>query len=745
MARIRTRRLPTLFSRLAWALSWGTGIALAAPAPAPAPPPAAASAAAAPAAIVRQTVPLRDIGAWGALELRGTDHSIYLPLSLRLDETVVAARLRLNYTFSPSLLPELSQLKVMLDDQPLGTIVASKGALGSPQKAEIELDPRYFVEYTKLRLQFIGHYSMDCEIAQHTSLWAQVGNDSTLELQTRRLVLRNDLALLPAPFFDARDGRRLELPFVFAARPTLATVQSAGVLASWFGALASYRGARFPVLYDKLPERHAVVLATNGERPAGLQLPNVDVPTLKMAELPGDPAVKLLLVLGKDAAQLERAVQALVLGQAALSGESAVVKSVKLPQPRAAYDAPTVVRTGGTVRLGELVAQPSELQARGQPPQPIRVNLRLPPDIFTWEAPGMAMDLRLRYAPPRESGAGSLSVQVNDRYVTSFRLPGEGGGARISRQLTVPAFQLGSNNQLQFQFDLPSSSGGKCPAAGPAPQAALDPDSTLDLSGIEHYTALPNLALYANGGFPFSKFADLAQTVLVLPDQPQAAEVQTALTALGQLGAATGLAGIRLGVLPATRVKEAGDRDLLVVAAGAYPPLLEAWGQTLPAQLAAGQRATSTWGRLVDAGNEWFSGAQPRVVPREGWTELQASGPLAAISSFESPLARKRAVVLLNATDANALPLAAEALLDAGKLRLVRGDLVLLRGDAVEAFRVGDTFQVGELRWWRWLWFQLHTHPLLLAALGLLVGMVMSLVVFRLLRAMAVRRLASRG
>ena len=72
-------------------------------------------------------------------------------------------------------------------------------------------------------------------------------------------------------------------------------------------------------------------------------------------------------------------------------------------------------------------------------------------------------------------------------------------------------------------------------------------------------------------------------------------------------------------------------------------------------------------------------------------------------------------MVLLNATEAAALPAAAEVLLDAGKVRLVRGDLVLVRGEAVEAFRVGDTYDVGELRWWRWLWFQLHTHPLLLA------------------------------
>ena len=134
------------------------------------------------------------------------------------------------------------------------------------------------------------------------------------------------------------------------------------------------------------------------------------------------------------------------------------------------------------------------------------------------------------------------------------------------------------------------------------------------------------------------------------------------------------------------------------------------------------------------------------MVPREGWTELQASGPLAAMSGFESPLARGRSVVLLNATEAAALSAVSDLLLDAGKLRQVRGDLVLLRGESVEAFRVGDsTYHVGELRWWRWLWFQLHTHPLLLALLGLAVGLVMSLVIFRALRALASRRLAARG
>jgi hypothetical protein len=709
-------------------------------------------------ALNRTTLRLRDIGAYAPVELRGVDSSAYLPLSVRLDESVVSARLKLNYTLSPALLPDLSQLKVLIDDEPLATLVAAKGAMGSPQKAEIELDPRYFAEFSKLHLQFLGHYTTECEFPFHTSLWATVSNDSTLELVTRRLTLRNDLALLPAPFFDHRDGRRLDLPFVFASHPSLATVRSAGLLASWFGTLASYRGAQFPVSFGALPSRHAVVLATNDERPAGLELAPVQQPTLAVLPHPADPSVKLLLVMGRDAAQLRTAAEALVLGQAALSGERVAVKSVKLPAAREAYDAPNMVQTGGRVRLGDLVGNPTELQVKGQSLQPIRVNLRLPADIFTWEARGMPIDLRFRYTPPRDVGLANLAVQINDQFIQSFLLRPSGQGGRSERLvlpfledagtlatqgLTVPAFQLGSNNQLQFRFDIPPSDDGKCRSSlSGGAQAAIDPDSSLDLSHIEHYAALPNLAFFANSGFPFTKFADLAQTALVLPDAPQPAEVQAALAVLGQMGAATGLPALRYELVGTTQVKQVADRDLLLVAAGIAQPLLQSWGQTVPAQLDAGRRASSGLGRLADAGAEWFSGAVPHAAPREGWTELVAQGPLAALFAFESPLSAGRSVVVLNATDASALPAAADALLDAGKVRQVRGDLVLLRGQAVDAFRVGEVYYVGSLRWWRWVWFQLHTHPVLLAALGLLLGVAVALIVYRALRRIAQRRLA---
>ena len=720
--------------------------------------PAAKSAKNAASPLSTRILSLRELGAWQPIEMRGVDRNVYLPLTVRFDESVVSARLHLTFTFSPALLPDLSQLRILINEEPLATVRLPKDRLGSPQHVDVDLDPRYFVEYAKLHFEFIGHYSSDCEYPFHTSLWATVSNESTLELVTRPLVQRNDLALLPAPFFDVRDNTRLELPFVFARTPSFATLRTAGMLASWFGADAAYRGAHFSALFDALPAHHAVVLATNEERPASLALPLVQEPTIAVASQPDDPSKKLLLVLGRDAEQLRTAAQALVLGQAVLSGERVAVRSVRLPQPAAAYQAPNMVRTGERVRIGELVGSPAELQVTGQTLEPVRVNLRLPADIFTWEARGMPMELRYRYTVPRENGRGNLTVRINEEFVQSFALRTsdevatsrhldlpflQDTGTLVTQGLTVPAFQLGANNQLQFVFDIPPQDEGRCRTTLGAAQAAIDPDSAIDLTHIEHYAAMPNLAFFANSGFPFTRYADLAQTAVLLPDSPRPAEVETMLTVLGSFGAATGAPATRFELLAASAAQQSGDRDLLIIASGVDVPLLQSWKDTLPVRIDAAQRAASALGRLADAGAEWFSGALPRVVPHDGWTEIAAKGPLAAILGFESPLAGGRSVIVLNATDGDTLPRTATALLDPGKVREMRGDLVLLRDDSIRSYRVGETYYVGHLSWWRWIWFQLHSHPLLLVVLGLALGVFVALVVFGALRRMAARRLAT--
>ncbi|MCO4241406.1 cellulose biosynthesis cyclic di-GMP-binding regulatory protein BcsB [Acidovorax facilis] len=214
----------------------------------------------------------KDLGALFPLQLRGVDGTSGVAFSVRNDEVVTGARLKLNYSYSPALLPNLSHIKVLVNEQVAATIPVTTQQAGENLQREIVIPPRLITEFNRLNLQLIGHYTMECEDPLHSSLWANVGNDSVLELTVAPVAQTNDLALLPQPFFDRRDVRPLELPMVFGAVPNTGTLQAAGTMSSWFGALAGFRGARFPSLVGELPARgNAVVMvAGKAQAPAGL-------------------------------------------------------------------------------------------------------------------------------------------------------------------------------------------------------------------------------------------------------------------------------------------------------------------------------------------------------------------------------------------------------------------------------------------------------------------------------------------
>lgn len=164
-------------------------------------------------------VSLRQLGAVFPLQLRGVQGASGVQFGIRNDEVVTSARLHLNYAYSPALLPDLSHIRVLVNEQVVATIAVPREQGGQGLQRVIDIPTRLIGEFNRLNLELIGHYTMECEDPAHTSLWANVGNDSVLELSVNPLTLPNDLAFLPEPFFDRRDARQLVLPIVFARAP----------------------------------------------------------------------------------------------------------------------------------------------------------------------------------------------------------------------------------------------------------------------------------------------------------------------------------------------------------------------------------------------------------------------------------------------------------------------------------------------------------------------------------------------
>lgn len=708
--------------------------------------------------LVDQKIPLSALGVSGNLSLKGLDGVGDLSFGTRLDQVVVAATLHLHYAYSPGLLPDISHIKLMLNDQLVTTLPLPRDKAGTEQTVDIPLDPRYFVDYNHLQLQLIGHYALNCEDAMNSTLWATVSDQSVIDLTLRPVALAPDLSILPAPFFDRRDNRHLTLPVVLPASPSLGMVQAAGVAASWFGALASYRGASFPVSTGSLPDRDALVFATNAAQPAGLDLPDVQAPTVSVMAKPGDPYTLLLVLQGKDDAQLLQAVQALTLGQVALTGTRATVTKLDLGKPRAAYEAPNWVPSNRPVKFGELVDSPDQLEVHGHQPDPININLRLPPDLLTWNRAGVPISLNYRYTPPLKEDNSTFTVMINGQLVRSVHLLPNTDSAS-SRRLTVPllgsdagslqqnfllpAFQIGADNQMQFRFVMDYHKSGQCSdTVSDSVRAALEPDSTIDLTGFPHYVRMPDLTLFANAGWPFTKYADLSHSAIVLPSHPSDGTIQTAFNLLGRMGAQTGAPALRLSVIDAAQATHFSADNLLILDGGQHDGLLSKWASRLPVQLSETSRSISELAAAHALPRALLYGAAGPAATGAGVT-LQNQGALSAVLGFRSPLNGDRSVVALTSTTPEAADQLRQAFSNPALIGQMHGDTLLLRGDQIAGFNAEQPYYIGYLPWWTHVWYWLSARPWLVVLMGVIAGLLLAFWFYARLRRAALRRLDS--
>lgn len=706
-----------------------------------------------------RTFTLRQMGVYGPIALRGLDPMAGMSVDVRTDEVVTGAKLKLVYTYSPSLIWSLSHLKVSVNGEVVATIPLIKETAGQLVTSEIDLDPRLFTDFNRINVQMIAHYTLDhCEDAYHSSLWADVSPETTLTLNTAGIVLPDSLALLPVPFFDRHDNRLVRVPFVLAANAGVPALRAAGIVSSWLGALASYRGSRFPVARTVPPDANAIALVLPNEVPEGLNLPEIKGPTISvMANPAADPQSgrKLLVLAGRTPEELEKAADALVLGQAGMAGSSVIVQSVDLGPARKPYDAPNWVPTDRPVLFRELVSDPQQLQVSGYNPPAIRVNLRVPADLFAWAQRNVPLDIRYRYTAPSTWNDSVLNVSINDQLVRSQRLRPvtrasdearisvpllSGSDTRTSTNLEIPAFRVGSDNQFQFQFHIDSQKTGLCTStAADVARAAVDPDSVIDFSGFAHYTALPNLAFFANSGFPFTRMADLSNTAIVIPDAPDTKDQEAVLTMLGHMGQWTGLPALRVTIVPASQVDSVRDQDLLVIGSGSAAQLLAKWGKDLPLLIERGKTEVTT--RDQRSGwPGWRGGTEDEDPPPAGRSIVTLGGPMAALIGFESPLRGGRSVVALASTSSAQLSDVLDAFQDSGKISQMHGDLTVVRLGQVEGLRVGDRYYVGDLPWYARAWVHISRYPSLMALAGILAGLIVALTVFWALGRMASRR-----
>ncbi|MGD0520655.1 MAG: UDP-forming cellulose synthase catalytic subunit [Terracidiphilus sp.] len=697
----------------------------------------------------RDSFTLNDAGS-PQIELHGIDsrHDIYFTLP----QTHVArnARIHLYYAFSPSLLPQLSHLKLIMNGTLFATVQPTPGQTGGSDSKDAEGDftipPELLVHNNTLTIEFIGHYTMVCEDPANTTLWARVHRTTYLDIHGDLLPLADDVKQLPMPFLDPAVIQPLSIPVVFASAPSFKAIQAAGVVTSYFGMISENRPVRFPVHIGPIPAGNAIVISdTPGNLPAGLNLPDITSPTVAMRTNPVDQYSKILIVAGANANQVLVAAQAVALHSDMLAGAQAAIDSIRLPNKQSPDAAPRWARTDQTIALWDYA---SAEQLQGDGTAPMNVYFRIPPDIYySAREPNAVLRLVYRYNSIPIGPISSAQMRINNAFLGSIPLvPGQEASKRMQVDEPVPVVNLRPfSNSLSFDFTFQLIKKGGCQDTTPINmQAAILRDSYLDLRGYPHYAPLPNLELFANAGFPFTRLADLSETTVVLPSVPTEQEIETFVTLMGHFSRQTGFPALRVTVAGPEAVQQGARTDFLIIGTGDDQPAFDKLANHLTVALHSGRvQVHDTQGFFVPLLHHAWWKLESNEHTESG--DLTAAGtPDLVIEGIKSPYdpLGNRSIVALHMKDASVFMPFMDTFMKVQQSSDISGSVAVLHGTQFRSFRIGaEVYHVGVLPWWTrvTLWFS--EVPWLVAIVVLLLAFLLALWTRQWLRSKARARL----
>jgi cellulose synthase (UDP-forming) len=627
-----------------------------------------------------------------------------------------AGMLHLKYTISVKGAKASDELaEVRLNDAVLGSLTptAAERAAGRAE-VDLPLPAEMLVRRNTLTIQLAGNANAVCAPSGQTATPIRIEPTSNLSLSADPLHVVDDLSALPHPFLEHLASGAAVVPVVFGHQPTQATMKAAGILASWFGLKDEEGRVHFPVSIAALPKGNAVLLVSGDDAVQGISVSHGAAASVSVMENPVDPTGKVLVIYGRSEGDLLSATQAMVLPGATLIGTQASIRSVALPQVRTANDAPRWIRDN-RVPLYDLLA-PQDRHTNGQ--APMNVYMHLAPDYDFGAQQQMYVHLTYQTSGAELAPSSNISVTMNGAEVASYPLAASDRAAAVDIPLVdIPAATFANTLQTHFYFVQP---GAACGASDNRASAEILGSSYLDLGNAVHYTRLPNLNLFAKAGFPFTRFADLGQTAVLMPSQPATETISAYLDMMAYFGNSTGYPVTRVEVGSISKSEAFAGKDLLVL--GSYGDLASsnALLNAAPVQPANDTVTVGLWQRLGLVKQGWDTEGVSGVmsVLRTGSLPAQAM-----IAGYESPFSSGRSVVAVMARRDVDMPA-----LSANMMQEMPGDAIsesvtLWDGNSFRSYSVlTSNYSLTTLPLFQKIRYALPQMPLMFCGLLLLLG-----------------------
>ena len=618
------------------------------------------------------------------LPLQGSGASLNFFFGEPVTKVTSNATLKLRYA-APMLHPNEARLQLTLNGVEVGSLVLVPGPW---QETDFTLPTDLLSNDNTLSLQLEG----TCASCGSKRLpWVTLDPGSTVNMSGTKLPLANDLSLLPLPFFDPAGLRSWSLPVVFGDPPDDRALDGAALVASRFGVLSDVRGVRFPVSVGELPNGNAVVFALRGSHIlANLSLPSAPGPLLAMRDNPRDPYGKLLIVTGDRSEDLLAAARALTSASWMPQVDS-VRPSPAPPPARKAYDAPRWLQADGPSAIG---AYTTDERLRLHGTGSINLYFRLPPDLFLRARQSVPLLLKYGYLGVPEGYHAALHVRLNGKDIDSIQLkpaPALVEESEIIRLPTGSLLEYTNTLSVDFYFE------HNTPPPSLRPSFAIHRDSSLDLRGIPHSVVLPRLELFADAGYPFTKWPDLGRTAVIMPPTPTPGDYEALLDMAGFFGAQTGALATALTVTGADELERVQDKDLVLIGTPGSQPWLSQWAGSMPLDLTSRtMRLNESQAPSLLPHPEWPFRAYDRDRLRKVLSE--GADFDAVVESFVSPLRPDRLVVAIVPRGSEASGAVRALFTPSERNGPVYGGVAVSQNGRFESFLVGSlAYNAGDL------------------------------------------------
>jgi len=485
--------------------------------------------ASAPENLVRATISFTELGE-KTTPIRTVFDQSTVTFPMPSGRVVRRAALNLSLSHGKKLRPELSDLTIVLNDEPVADLILSpENAAKSTVTIDLPVEAIRPGDNTfTFRLNQRLH-SKGCGDVGDPNLWTKIWSSSTLELETVDAPLALDLAQLPAPFASLTTlADSPQLMLVLPPNPTPTELTAAAQIAAALGQQSQWKQPPLQaVTVDQLSAQdagyhHLLAIDTAGRNPlAAGSAPGL---SLRVSE---ENAHRLVLVVsGADDAQLAQAAHMLATPSmwAAFSGSHVDLAPVS---PVAVPDQPT------QATFAELGFD--DRRVRGIGPHDLYYPIDIP---YNWKPTSdAAIEVRFSHASIRLDGETStMSAFVNGSKVTDVSLTKRNDvNGRLVINLSPRQLRPG-RNWLHLPFDL-HVKGEDC-GFRYLEEAWATISAEKSSVNLAHVNSEPPLEL----GYlpsPLVTPADLSANVFVLASQPTSFELTAMVRLAAKLGTYT--------------------------------------------------------------------------------------------------------------------------------------------------------------------------------------------------------------